>query len=981
MNNQMPDNLLGDRNFGKYAAQVEKNRINNILSPSDNNTNDTQAFTALVNGLEGVVNSINKQISDISKLQSNATAEDQKIYAKMSETQSQLREVQTKLSNSSDPKKNAEYIKQIDALFTKMSKFANRDVKQAADNMYNSSQAIIDAGLSYEKIMNRSSETLSQALSGTAQKIRNDMMSVWTAFNVDKLVTGGKSLDQMRDLQKNTKIALNIDNSEFASVQSSLLNQNAQINAQIGTGVMSLNDMTSYLENIKEYSFQNYDQAQRNYKQITLATKYLGLSSASISSLNKTVNSMNNQNYMNQQLSMLAALSNDSSTAEDIDSMSRFLSTNALGVNARYNNSMDIMKSSASVKAASDKYLGDNSSLLTGFMSDVMNGDYATLNEKYGSLLSTGGINENLISQMQSGNLDMTQITTQLMNALGQQYQFAEKSGVAGDEYFKSLGLDANWYNMAYSYMQNQQGFSDTVKTELGVLNSANLTGNESMEELKKITAQNDTTTWFEKLQNTVTTFFGLSNRNWSDLLGLQQFLGSMFQFFTAVTSIDEVLQLKAIKNIIALKYNYSGSPSLLGKVGSFLTGKSALTQTGGALAQGSIGAGLLGGGLIAAGGIAGIHDAITTKDWQGGAARGFFRGTSNSQNTVTQNAGAVLGNTGKWAAIGAGIGTIFPGIGTAIGAGAGAIAGLIEGLIGSSLDKETDALEKNTKALGKSTDTMATNSAMAYLYSHNGGIGATDAHVSGMGGVSSGSTSNAYPWTVTSPYGMRELQPGKKSFHHGIDFGVPTGTVIGSAVSGRVFSTQYDPRNTYPNGPTSGGTGVKVLGSDGKYYTYWHLSNLGVKKGDQVNPGTVIGLSGNTGYSTGPHLHFEVDSGLSTSTSLDPNPYITSALFQASGKSWTPTNISASNASASSNTLSTQSSESAAYLSKESLFATEPSGQGDVTTSSSNTTSYATSDDIDRLIGVITQLSDAQNDQKEFMKALAGKNTFVYGR
>ena len=63
MNNQMPDNLLGDRNFGKYAAQVEKNRINNILSPSDNNTNDIQAFTTLVNGLEGVVSSINIQIS------------------------------------------------------------------------------------------------------------------------------------------------------------------------------------------------------------------------------------------------------------------------------------------------------------------------------------------------------------------------------------------------------------------------------------------------------------------------------------------------------------------------------------------------------------------------------------------------------------------------------------------------------------------------------------------------------------------------------------------------------------------------------------------------------------------------------------------------------------------------------------------------------------------------------------------------------
>lgn len=86
--------------------------------------------------------------------------------------------------------------------------------------------------------------------------------------------------------------------------------------------------------------------------------------------------------------------------------------------------------------------------------------------------------------------------------------------------------------------------------------------------------------------------------------------------------------------------------------------------------------------------------------------------------------------------------------------------------------------------------------------------------------------------------------------FHQGIDIACPRGTKIYSARNGIVSFTGYD-----------GGYGlvVKVHHTHGYYSIYGHLSRILVRKGTPVNTGTIVGLSGNTGRSTGPHLHFEV--------------------------------------------------------------------------------------------------------------------------
>ncbi|HSG46160.1 MAG TPA: peptidoglycan DD-metalloendopeptidase family protein, partial [Anaerolineales bacterium] len=109
---------------------------------------------------------------------------------------------------------------------------------------------------------------------------------------------------------------------------------------------------------------------------------------------------------------------------------------------------------------------------------------------------------------------------------------------------------------------------------------------------------------------------------------------------------------------------------------------------------------------------------------------------------------------------------------------------------------------------------------------------------------------------------------------HNGIDWGIPVGTQIKAAADGTVDKVGFE----------NGGYGnfVKMSHMDGntKYYTYYaHLHSTSVKAGQKISAGTVVGSSGNTGASTGPHLHFGVKiDGQNPDYKgyLDPMPYLT---------------------------------------------------------------------------------------------------------
>lgn len=100
----------------------------------------------------------------------------------------------------------------------------------------------------------------------------------------------------------------------------------------------------------------------------------------------------------------------------------------------------------------------------------------------------------------------------------------------------------------------------------------------------------------------------------------------------------------------------------------------------------------------------------------------------------------------------------------------------------------------------------------------------------------------------VTSPFGQRWGR-----LHAGVDFGVPVGTPVVAVADGVVKSASYDP----------GGYGHHVIVEHGDDISsrYAHLSRILVEK-SRVRAGDVLGRSGSTGHSTGPHLHFELRTG-----------------------------------------------------------------------------------------------------------------------
>lgn len=103
----------------------------------------------------------------------------------------------------------------------------------------------------------------------------------------------------------------------------------------------------------------------------------------------------------------------------------------------------------------------------------------------------------------------------------------------------------------------------------------------------------------------------------------------------------------------------------------------------------------------------------------------------------------------------------------------------------------------------------------------------------------------------ITSNYGMRKDPfTGKQKQHRGIDFAGKIGTELLAVAPGRVVSAGE--RVGY-------GTTVEIDHGLGFTTLYAHLSHINVSRGDWVRPGTVVGLGGSSGRSTGPHLHYEI--------------------------------------------------------------------------------------------------------------------------
>jgi murein DD-endopeptidase MepM/ murein hydrolase activator NlpD len=150
------------------------------------------------------------------------------------------------------------------------------------------------------------------------------------------------------------------------------------------------------------------------------------------------------------------------------------------------------------------------------------------------------------------------------------------------------------------------------------------------------------------------------------------------------------------------------------------------------------------------------------------------------------------------------------------------------------------------------------------------GGIG-TSALGAGQGVTGTGAFQMPFqvPAPVTQPFGPTSYtaEPsynGYSHFHTGIDYGVPMDTPIQAAGAGRVVAAGWD--------NTGFGNRVIIDHGNGTQTLYGHLNKVMARVGDTVQAGQQIGLSGTTGNSSGPHLHFGVQV---NGQWVDPAPYL----------------------------------------------------------------------------------------------------------
>ena len=135
-------------------------------------------------------------------------------------------------------------------------------------------------------------------------------------------------------------------------------------------------------------------------------------------------------------------------------------------------------------------------------------------------------------------------------------------------------------------------------------------------------------------------------------------------------------------------------------------------------------------------------------------------------------------------------------------------------------------------------------------------------------GQLSSGAVKVAVPVdgepVVSAVYGKEGSWSG--GHHTGVDYAVPTGTPVHAVGPGTVVAA--GDQGAY-------GTAVTIQQADGRFTLSAHLSVAGVVVGQRVESGQQIGLSGSTGNSTGPHLHFEVRASNSYGADIDPVAYL----------------------------------------------------------------------------------------------------------
>ena len=789
-----------------------------------------------------------------------------------------------------------------------------------------------DMANDYSKVMENVPKTFQEGCNQVTKAIQGIKSAIGTVQNGLQSfanIRGEGAIDNLNQtLSDRWNVRKEVGNSfntgfgdEFDKFQHSIYET---VSAGSMRGMYNEKELMTFLQTTTGYLFESKEAAIENSRLIAYGNKFLNMSDDSLKSLYTLEKMTNGDGYIRETMTTISklqrsGLATNEAQLSELTKMSASLTEGLVGAGLSGQAAKDYQNSAVQAMAVLSESMGEKQaqSVVNGISEALADTDkgIAMFGENYTQALAranAGGENvvQDLLNMVMNNSLSGA-VTSINGNGGLSVANNALNGSILGNNADTFRLLDGNWEDI-------QSGFSK-VNASVGNISEDMQNVSETVEETFKISNE-----MAKKM----------ADKNYDAMIDIAQNVDALISGLNWCNNLLNIFLpiIAAASSISGFKgFGSTGLGKGLAGIGKgMLTSSSAAGWGGMAPAAGFLGAGMIAGGGIWAGvdafnaGTKGMVDQngnqVMGPGW-GTAGIGAIGGnkinTDSRDGKLTEKAkgdntwGSALSGAGKGALVGAGIGTLVGGpVGTLIGGALGGLVGGAAGLwAGNKKNEEAEKLaEKQYKELQKQTEiskeqlevSKRNNAALAYRYAIDtggsmGGSLVSSAYGNVGGGFGTGggqdfgigagkSDMGHKPWPITSGWPLRDN--GKDS-HKGVDFGIPRGTALGASHGGtisKIFNSASP--EGYLGNKEGGGFGnhVVVTDSSGNRFTYAHLSSVNVNNGDRVSKGTLLGNSGNSGNSSGPHLHYQVDS--SGGTNLDPYNFYNDGLWGATGPS-----------------------------------------------------------------------------------------------
>lgn len=680
-------------------------------------------------------------------------------------------------------------------------------------------------------------EYLSKSFSDLRGSLR-DLSMISGLDSIKNQLFGGSSEGSLMSLRNRVSAQFGmIGSSEWNDFKFKILGNTAATNINLGKMVYGFEDVSKYMSNLSELGIYDTKMAEAQLQAVIEGNKILGMSTETQAQILKIGKRSNNENLLNEVNNTIATLLNAQIglSKEQLAQMT-----------TQATSSGDLLSYFGNDEAMNQLIKGQ-AAIETTYGQGTANASMAILED-----LLTNGVESNYFEQLGGANDIIEMAQKDAGQALQMIINKAKSSSIV------ATGSTSPYARTAYGVDTNlitlYKAQADESKKSNGLLSNLE-TDMKAMSELAR--------DYWIPIEEQAKNFVGILTA----MLPFGEYLNieNLFYLATIAEFGLNAYRWKVNNAMLTAIAGKEGTSGLMKTLSNFISGSGAF---GGLV---NTVAGIAGGVSLVTGILMGISDAVSAfnnpedygnKNNFGGKLKsgidGFIFGDAEGSSS---NA---LKNAVKWGAIGAGIGTIFPGIGNLAGFLIGGLAGLIFGGVTGSIGGDNGITKATSNLLGvaKNDDKEA-----------KGGIGY---YGSNIGAASS----SAWPWKVTSPFGAKRSYTNTQGkhvtdIHNGIDLSKANaeGTPMGVNVSGVVSSKGVD---------SSGANYVVIQDANGYKHQYWHLQQPSpLVKGQSVNAGQLVGLMGATGNVTGPHLHYGIIK--PGGGNIDPAPFITNSLFTVS--------------------------------------------------------------------------------------------------